>query len=164
MPLPRQIKKIKYEFYSASAASVISSGAISLNDYEVSIQHENPLGNPTFSKSLNGYLVPYGVKGRMRFKLDFSKMVGGDITTTTTFFDKCIQYHNASDASIRFYPKYESGDGTISSGATDYVTVVLEAPVELIQRYKSQIGSYVPTVTLIGQELITAVPTGFSGV
>ncbi len=161
MALPQQIRKVKFDFYSASGAASVASGTITLNDYDIRVQHENPLGNPTYSKSLNGYLVPYGVKARVKFDLKFGRMVGTDITTTTEFFNNLITYHNSSDVSLRFYYKHEDVGGATSAA---YYNTVLESPVELVQRYTSQIGTYAPSVSLVSQELITGVPSDLQGI
>ena len=158
MPVPKQIKKVKYEFYGTG---VISSGTFTLNDYDISIQHENPLGNPTYSKSLNGYLVPYGVKSRAKFDLKFSRMVGTDIGTTRSFFNDLMTYHNSTSVSLRFYYKWEDVAGATSAS---YYNVVLDSPMEMVQRYTSQIGGYVPSISLVTQELITSVPSDIEGI
>jgi hypothetical protein len=157
MALPQQIKKVKFDFYSTAT---LSSGTLTLNDYDITVEHENPLGNPTFSKSLNGFLVPYGVKARVKFDLKFGRMVGTDVATFTTFFNNLITYHNSTSTSLRFYYKWEDNNGATSA---DYYNVVLQSPIEMVQRYTSQVGKFVPSVTLVGQELITSVPSGLQG-
>lgn len=160
MALPQQIRKVRYDFYSSGGASSVVFGELTLNDYDIRIEHENPLGNPTYSKSLNGYLVPYGVKARVKFDLKFNRMVGTDITTFTTFFNNLITYHNSTSIALRFYYRWDSSD---ASASADFYNVVLDSPIEMVQRYTSQVGKFVPSVTLVGQELLTSVPAALQG-
>lgn len=159
MALPKQIRKVKYEF--VSGATSLASGQITLNDYAITIQHENPLGNPTYSKSLNGYLVPYGVKSRAKFDLKFNKMVGTDITSVRNMFNDIITYHNATGVTFNLFYRWTDIDGATSA---EKIAVVLESPVEMVQRYTSQIGSFAPSISLISQELTTSVSSTFEGV
>lgn len=162
MSLPKQIRKVQFEFVSGTG--VLSARTISIQDMEIKAMHENPLGNPTYSKSLNGFLVPYSLASRVKFNVTFNKMVGTDTATTRDLFNDFITYHGNQNVNCRFYYKYEDQNGTLATGASDRMNVVLDSPVEMVQKYQSQIGSFAPSISLIAQEMSTSIPSGLQGV
>ncbi len=164
MPLPKQIKTVRLAWYSASGTTEFSAYEFSIQNMDIKIMHENPLGNPTYSKSLNGFLVPYGVKSRIKFDVQFDRMRGADISDIRNIFNNFITYHNSSDVTTRFYYKYTNQSGTVASGSTDRYNVLLETPMEMAQRYQQQIGTFAPSISLITQDLVTSVPSDIEGI
>jgi hypothetical protein len=157
----RRLKAFRIDFLNSTGGALSTGNIVQVNNANYTIVHENPQGNPPYSQSLNGFLSPYKQQARVRFRYEFNRVLGSEVTNTRNIFNAITQHHNGNNT-IRLFYNYD--DGTATSTA-DFTNVVVETPMEMVQRYSGQYGTFAPTLSFISQELITGtLPSGLNGI
>lgn len=144
MAFGKQVTSVYFVFRSSIGGGVATSQTIKIQNMRFEAIHENPLGNPMYTKSMGGTIIPYSLETRYKISLDYDKNT--EASTLLTLFNNLITY-NVPTKEIDIYPNYV---GT-SSDNTNYIQVYLDQPMVYAIEYASTIGKFVPTIKLLSR-------------
>lgn len=154
MAFGKQVTSVNIAFLNNPPTSVVTSYDLKVQNMSFEAIHENPLGNPMYTKSMGGTILPYSLETRYKIRFDYDKST--EASTMRSVFNSLITY-NVPTKYIYIKPNY----GGSSPDTTNGIYVKLEEPMRYAIEYGNTIGKFVPRISLISTDTATSLDSNW---
>lgn len=158
MALSKQIKTVRFVFWSITADTSISTVNVKVQNYSIEQIHEREGGGALYTKSLDGTIIPYPTKSRKKYSLTFDRSI--EPSVMATLFNNFILYNRTQNASgtasyeIRFY-------ADVDGAPSEYDVVWLDKEMQYMINYSNTVGVFLPSISVIGSTLDSEITSAY---